>query len=162
MERRETLALTFSVIVALFILGTGQWAYGNLFGPLHNYSKTPKVVIVAVQAENTKQATLLTLNLTNENGPDAYPASVSLIKIWNTSYTLILNSTQIYAHTVKIQQAPWNLNKKDGVNPVGGFELWLGAEASFTLVLPPLSPGLYNVTLYVPYTPPVTASFVLR
>jgi thiosulfate dehydrogenase [quinone] small subunit len=161
MNRQDAIALALSLLVAAFILGTGQWAYGNLYGPLHNYSKKPEVHIVAVTATSNGTLTYITLNLTDVNGPDAYQTSVPLMVVSNTTYTVTLNSTEIYSHTLSVVQAPWNLNKKDGLSRVGGFELWLGAEASYTLWVPRLSAGQYSVSLYVPQVPPVTANFTV-
>lgn len=161
MQRQDVIALTFAIIVAVFILGTGQWAYGNLYGPLHNYSKKPMVDIVSITATNLGNHTYLFLNLTDVNGPDAYQTSVPIIVLSNATFSLTLNSTQIYTHTVKTIQAPWNLNKKDGVNRVGGLELWLGSEAAYTISVSKLEPGPYTITLYVPNVPAVSASFTV-
>ncbi len=161
MQRQDVIALVFAVIVAAFILGTGQWAYGNLYGPLHNYSKKPLVEIVSANATNIDGHTYLVLNVTDVNGPDAYQTSVPIIVVSNSTFSLTLNSTQIYTQTVKIVQAPWNLNKKDGVSRVGGLELWLGAEAAYTIRINQLEPGQYTVTLYVPEVPAVSTSFTV-
>jgi len=162
MQRQDVVAIVFALIVAAFVLGTGQWAYGNLYGPLHNYSKKPLVEVISATAYDSGGHTYLVLNVTDVDGPDAYQASVPLLTVSNSTYSVTLNSTELYEHTVKIVQAPWNLNKKDGVSPVGGLELWLGAEAAYTISLSRLAPGTYTVTLYVPEVAPVSATFVVQ
>ncbi|EHP69680.1 hypothetical protein MetMK1DRAFT_00001820 [Metallosphaera yellowstonensis MK1] len=37
MDKTALIALIFTVLVAGWILATGQWAYGNVVGPLVNY-----------------------------------------------------------------------------------------------------------------------------
>lgn len=81
MERTVIVGIVFALIAVGWILGTGQWAYGNVVGPLVNYSKLPKVEVPYVSAAPTTDGTILTLNLTDVDGPDAYPASVVMIEI---------------------------------------------------------------------------------
>ncbi|MEM3794657.1 MAG: TQO small subunit DoxA domain-containing protein [Thermoprotei archaeon] len=161
MRREDVIALTFTVIVALFIIGTGQWAYGNLYGPLHNYSKKPMIEIVSVSAHDSANHTYIALNITDVDGPDAYQTSVPIIVVSNSTYTMTLNSTQLYEHTIRIVQAPWNLNKKDSVSSVGGLELWLGSEATYLIATERLEPGVYTLTLLVPEVPAVSATFTV-
>ena len=149
MDRTAIIALVFGILVIGFILGTGQWAYGNVVGPLVNYSKLPKLEITYITAKDQGNQTLLIMNITDVNGPDAYPASAPLMEIYNSTWHTYLNSSEIAKYTVKVIQAPWNENKKDYVNWYTGFAIVLGSEAQFQLLLPMhLSPGTYYVKLY--------------
>ncbi|BBD72257.1 quinol oxidase [Sulfodiicoccus acidiphilus] len=160
MERTVIVGIVFALIAVGWILGTGQWAYGNVVGPLVNYSKLPKVEVPYVSAAPTTDGTILTLNLTDVDGPDAYPASVVMIEIGNSTWHIFLNSSQLANYTVEVHQAPWNENKKDSVNWYSGFEIPLGSEGQFVLHLPfRLSPGSYELTLYTPAVKPVTVKF---
>ncbi|MCH1771124.1 MULTISPECIES: thiosulfate:quinone oxidoreductase small subunit [Metallosphaera] len=151
MDRTAIIALVFGILVIGFILGTGQWAYGNVVGPLVNYSKLPKLEITYITAKDQGNQTLLIMNITDVNGPDAYPASAPLMEIYNSTWHTYLNSSEIAKYTVKVIQAPWNENKKDYVNWYTGFAIVLGSEAQFQLLLPMhLSPGTYYVKLYTP------------
>ncbi|MEL9969950.1 MAG: thiosulfate:quinone oxidoreductase small subunit [Metallosphaera sp.] len=151
MDKTVVLAILAGIFIVAWILGTGQWAYGNVVGPLVNYSKLPKLEITYVNAESLGNKTLLIMNITDVNGPDAYPASAPLMEIYNSSWHLYLNSSQIANFTVKVIQAPWNENKKDYVNWYTGFAVVLGSEAQFQLLIPiHLSPGNYTVKLYTP------------
>lgn len=151
MERTTLIALIFAVLVAGWILVTGQWAYGNVVGPLVNYSKLPKLEVTYVRAVQYHNETLLIINVTDVDGPDAYPATAPLIEIYNSTWHVYLNSTQISNYTVKVVQAPWNENKKDNVNWYSGLIVPLGSEGQFQLLLPmKLSPGKYTMVLYTP------------
>ncbi|MBW9140889.1 MAG: quinol oxidase [Candidatus Aramenus sp.] len=151
MDRVTIVAIVFSILVAGWILGTGQWAYGNVVGPLVNNSKLPKLQITYAEMTSTGNGTELILNITDVDGPDAYPASGTMLIISNSTYTLVLNSSQIAHDTVKIIQAPWNENKKDSVNWYSGFVIVLGSEAQFHLIIPVhLSPGTYKLTIVTP------------
>jgi thiosulfate dehydrogenase [quinone] small subunit len=154
MEKVVVLGLIFSILVVGWILATGQWAYGNVVGPLVNNSKLPKLEITYIDAYNTPQGLCLIMNITDINGPDAYPASAPLMEIYNANHTfmMFLNSSQISNDTVKIIQAPWNANKKDTVNWYSGFVVILGSEGQFHLLIKGvhLAPGNYYVKLYTP------------
>ena len=151
MDRTSALGLIFAIIVVGWILGTGQWAYGNVVGPLFNNSKLPKLEITYASAVNQGSHTVLILNITDVDGPDAYPANAPLMEIYNSTWHMFLNSSEISNDTIKIIQAPWNANKKDSVNWYSGFEIILGSEAQFWVELPvKLSPGTYYVKLYTP------------
>lgn len=58
MDKTALIALIFTVLVAGWILATGQWAYGNVVGPLVNYSKLPKLEITYIQASQHGNVTL--------------------------------------------------------------------------------------------------------
>ncbi|ARM77047.1 quinol oxidase [Acidianus manzaensis] len=151
MERVTVIGLIFGIAVVIFILATGQWAYGNVVGPLVNHSKIPQLEIKYASAMENSKGTYLILNITDCDGPDAYPASAPLMEISNSTWHIFLNSSQIANDTVKIIQAPWNENKKDSVNWYSGFIVILGSEAQFQLQLPfHLSPGTYKIQLYTP------------
>ncbi|WP_171715354.1 thiosulfate:quinone oxidoreductase small subunit, partial [Acidianus sp. RZ1] len=151
MERVVIIGLIFAVLVVGFILATGQWAYGNVVGPLVNYSKLPQLKITYANSYPVSNGTEIILNITDCDGPDAYPASAPLMEISNSTWHIYLNSSQISNDTVKIIQAPWNENKKDSVNWYSGFIVILGSEAQFQLIVPiHLSPGTYKITLYTP------------
>ncbi len=151
MDRTAVVALIFGVLVIAFILGTGQWAYGNVVGPLVNYSKLPKLEITYANDVTKGNETLLILNVTDVDGPDAYPATVPLMEIYNSTWHVFLNSSEISNYTTKVIQAPWNENKRDYVNWYTGFAVPLGSEAQFQLALPMhLSPGSYTVKLFTP------------
>jgi thiosulfate dehydrogenase [quinone] small subunit len=151
MDKTALIALIFTVLVAGWILATGQWAYGNVVGPLVNYSKLPKLEITYIQASQHGNGTLLAMNVTDIDGPDAYPATAPLLEIYNSTWHIYLNSSQISNFTVKVVQAPWNENKRDSVNWYSGFVIPLGSEAQFQLLLPlKLSPGNYTIVLYTP------------
>ncbi|QKR00171.1 quinol oxidase [Metallosphaera tengchongensis] len=155
MERTIIIAIVFSVLVAGWILATGQWAYGNVVGPLVNHSKLPTLEITYINAVPQGNGTLLKLNVTDVNGPDAYPASAPMMEIYNSTWHVYLNSSMISNYTVKVIQAPWNSNKKDYVNWYSGFAVILGSEAQFQLLLPiHLSPGTYHVRLFTPAVSP--------
>ena len=165
MDRTSAIGLIFAIIVVGWILGTGQWAYGNVVGPLFNNSKLPKLEITYASAVNQGSHTVLILNITDVDGPDAYPATAPLMEIYNATWHMFLNSSEISNDTIKIIQAPWNANKKDSVNWYSGFEVILGSEAQFWIELPvKLSPGTYYVKLYTPGIPPsreATATFTV-
>ncbi|WP_014511696.1 thiosulfate:quinone oxidoreductase small subunit [Saccharolobus solfataricus] len=151
MDKTIVIGIIFAIITIGWILGTGQWAYGNVVGPLFNNSKLPKLEITYISASPENSSTLLILNITDVDGPDAYPASAPLMEIYNSSWHIYLNSSQISNYTVKVIQAPWNNNKKDYVNWYSGFVVILGSEAQFQLLIPiHLSPGTYYVKLYTP------------
>jgi len=152
MNKVTVVGIIFALFTIGWILGTGQWAYGNVVGPLFNNSKLPKLNITYIQAYNTPQGVKLVLNITDIDGPDAYPASAPLMEIYNSTWHMWLNSSQISNDTIKIIQAPWNANKKDSVNWYSGFVVVLGSEAQFQLIIPHLhlSPGKYFVRLYTP------------
>ncbi|MCG3109852.1 Thiosulfate dehydrogenase [quinone] small subunit [Metallosphaera sp. J1] len=151
MDRTAVIALVFGILVMGFILGTGQWAYGNVVGPLVNYSKLPKLEITYITAKEQGNQTMLIMNITDVDGPDAYPASAPLMEIYNSTWHAYLNSSEIANYTIKVIQAPWNENKKDYVNWYTGFAIVLGSEAQFQMLLPiHLSPGTYHVKLYTP------------
>ena len=152
MDKATIVGIIFAIFVVGWILGTGQWAYGNVVGPLFNNSKLPKLEITYIQAYNTQKGLELILNITDVDGPDAYPASAPLMEIYNSTWHIWLNSSQISNYTVKIIQAPWNVNKKDYVNWYSGFVVILGSGAQFQLIIPNvhLSPGTYYVKLYTP------------
>ena len=165
MDRTSAIGLIFAIIVVGWILGTGQWAYGNVVGPLFNNSKLPKLEITYASAVNQGSHTVLILNITDVDGPDAYPATAPLMEIYNATWHMFLNSSEISNDTIKIIQAPWNANKKDSVNWYSGFEIVLGSEAQFWVELPvKLSPGTYYVKLYTPGISPsreATATFTV-
>lgn len=165
MDRTSVIGLIFAIIVVGWILGTGQWAYGNVVGPLFNNSKLPKLEITYASAVNQGNHTVLILNITDVDGPDAYPATAPLMEIYNATWHMFLNSSEISNDTIKIIQAPWNANKKDKVNWYSGFEIILGSEAQFWVQLPvKLSPGTYYVKLYTPGISPsreATATFTV-
>lgn len=144
--------ILFAIFTVGWILGTGQWAYGNVVGPLFNNSKLPKLNITYITAYNTPKGVCLIMNITDIDGPDAYPASAPLMEIYNSTWHIFLNSSQISNDTVKIIQAPWNANKKDSVNWYSGFIVVLGSEGQFHLVIKGLhlSPGKYEVKLFTP------------
>ncbi|AOL16627.1 quinol oxidase [Sulfolobus sp. A20] len=143
--------IIFSLIVVGWILGTGQWAYGNVVGPLVNNSKLPKLEITYANAFPVSNGTKIILNITDVDGPDAYPASGTMMMISNSTWSLTLNSTEIAKYTVNVIQAPWNANKKDYVNYYSGFVVILGSEAQFQLIIPiHLSPGTYKITIVTP------------
>lgn len=152
----EVGALIFTAIVVVSILAIGQWAYGNVTGPLFNLSKKPKFEFMSPpQAYNDGGNTYLVLNLSDINGPDAYPASVTQIVISNGSYKLVLNSQQISESVVNVTKAPYDLKKAVGYNSYSGIYECLGTDATFTLKLPVLlSPGNYQVSLFTPALPP--------
>jgi|GEM_PF-481972 thiosulfate dehydrogenase [quinone] small subunit len=166
LEKVFIIGLVFSILVAGWILATGQWAYGNVFGPLVNNSKLPKLNITYINAYNTPQGLCLIMNITDIDGPDAYPASAPLMEIYNSTWHIFLNSSEISNDTVKIIQAPWNANKKDKVNWYSGFVIILGSEGQFHLLIKGLhlSPGEYYVKLYTPAistTREANATFVI-
>lgn len=151
-----TAAAVFSLIVIILILVVGQISYGNVVGPLFNNSKKPKIIICPTNTEliNIGNTTYLKLNITDINGPDAYPASVSMIVIKNSTYTLTLNTQEIANSVVNITKAPWDLKKAVDYNEYSGLYLCLGTDAVFLLKLPVhLTPGSYDVILYVPALP---------
>ncbi|BDC18476.1 thiosulfate:quinone oxidoreductase small subunit [Acidianus sp. HS-5] len=151
MEKVTIIGLIFAILVVGFILATGQWAYGNVVGPLFNDSKIPQLKITYASAYENAKGTYLTLNITDCDGPDAYPASAPMMEIYNSTWHVFLYSYNISNDTVKIIQAPWNENKKDSVNWYSGFVVILGSEAQFQLQLPfHLSPGTYTIKLYTP------------
>ena len=152
MNKVTIVGIIFAIFTVGWIWGTGQWAYGNVVGPLFNNSKLPKLNVTYIQAYNVPQGLKLILNITDIDGPDAYPASAPLMKIYNSTWHMWLNSSQISNDTIKIIQAPWNANKKDSVNWYSGFVVILGSEAQFQLVIPNLhlSPGTYHIKLYTP------------
>ncbi len=151
MEKTIIVGIIFAILIVGWILGTGQWSYGNVVGPLFNDSKLPKLDITYAAAYPVSNGTEIVLNITDIDGPDAYPASGTMMIISNSTYTLTLNSSQIAHDTVKIIQAPWNENKKDSVNSYSGFVIILGSEAQFHLIVPVhLSPGTYKITLVTP------------
>jgi len=160
MEKVVIVGIVFAIIAVGWILGTGQWAYGNVVGPLVNYSKLPKVEVTYVSAIPTANGTALRLNLTDVDGPDAYPASVTMVEIVNSTWHVFLNSSQLANYTVTVYQSPWNENKGDAVNWYSGFEIPLGSQGQFVLNLPfKLSPGVYELILYTPAVKPVEVSF---
>lgn len=165
MDRTSAIGLIFAIIVVGWILGTGQWAYGNVVGPLFNNSKLPKLEITYASAVNQGNHTVLILNITDVDGPDAYPANAPLMEIYNSTWHMFMNSSEISNDTIKIIQAPWNANKKDSVNWYSGFEIILGSEAQFWVELPvKLTPGTYHVRLYTPGISPsreATATFTV-
>ncbi len=149
------IGIIFSILVVGWILGTGQWAYGNVVGPLVNNSKLPKLEITYAKAFQLPNGTEIILNITDVDGPDAYPASGTMMIISNSTWSMTLNSSQIAHDTIKIIQAPWNANKKDYVNNYSGFVIVLGSEAQFQLVVPiHLSPGTYKITIVTPAISP--------
>lgn len=77
MNKVTVVGIIFALFTIGWILGTGQWAYGNVVGPLFNNSKLPKLNITYIQAYNTPKGVKLVLNITDIDGPDAYPASGS-------------------------------------------------------------------------------------
>ena len=106
MDRTSAIGLIFAIIVVGWILGTGQWAYGNVVGPLFNNSKLPKLEITYASAVNQGNRTVLILNITDVDGPDAYPATAPLMEIYNSTWHMFLNSSEISNDTIKIIQAP--------------------------------------------------------
>ncbi|QGR18485.1 quinol oxidase [Sulfurisphaera ohwakuensis] len=152
MNKVAIVGIIFALFTVGWILGTGQWAYGNVVGPLFNNSKLPKLNVTYITAYNTPQGLCLIMNITDIDGPDAYPASAPLMEISNGTWHIFLNSSQIANDTVKIIQAPWNANKKDSVNWYSGFIVVLGSEGQFHLLIKGLhlSPGKYEVKLYTP------------
>ncbi|BDB99095.1 TQO small subunit DoxA domain-containing protein [Saccharolobus caldissimus] len=149
-------AAIFSLIVIILILVVGQVSYGNVVGPLFNNSKKPKIIVCPENTElyNIGNFTFLKLNITDIDGPDAYPASVTMIVIKNSTFTLILNTEALSKSVVNITKAPWDLKKAVGYNDYSGIYLCLGTDAVFTLKLPAhLYPGSYEVILYVPALP---------
>ncbi|AEE93005.1 thiosulphate-quinone oxidoreductase (TQO) DoxA subunit [Acidianus hospitalis W1] len=151
MERVTIIGIIFAILVVGWILATGQWAYGNVVGPLVNHSKIPQLKITYVNAYENAKGTYLILNITDCDGPDAYPASAPMMEIYNSTWHVFLYSYNISNDTVKVIQAPWNENKKDYTNWYSGFVVILGSEAQFQLQLPfHLSPGTYHIKLYTP------------
>ncbi|BCU66977.1 quinol oxidase [Sulfolobales archaeon HS-7] len=151
MDRTTVVALIFGLIIVGFVWGTGQWAYGNLYGPLFNDSKLPELRITYITSEQLNNGTMIIMNVTDIDGPDAYPASAPLMEIYNSTWHVYLNSSQISRYTVAIIQAPWNSVKKDFVNNYTGIAVILGTMAQFHLSLPyHLTKGEYKIILYTP------------
>jgi thiosulfate dehydrogenase [quinone] small subunit len=155
MKAFEAGAILFTIIVVVAILAIGQIAYGNVYGPLFNDSKKPKFEFCApVDAFNKDGHTYISLNITDVNGPDAYPASITEIIIENSTMKLTLNTTGIASSVVNLTKAQYDLDKAVGYNDYSGLYLCLGTDAVFLLKLPVmLSPGHYTIYLLTPALP---------
>lgn len=156
MGKTEKVALTVTVFVMVFVLVTGQLAYGNVYGHLFNDSKVPKIRVMQAYGYTASGVTYAFLNISDVAGPDAYPASVTMLSLSNESYHLTLYAPNISNSVVGIIQAKWNLARKGYSNYYSGLVIPLGAEAVFQLRLPSLTPGEYTLTLYMSAVPPVS------
>ncbi len=166
MKAFEAGAILFTIIVVVAILAIGQISYGNVYGPLFNDSKKPKFDFCSpVDAFNKDGHTYLSLNITDVNGPDAYPASVTEIIIENSTMKIQLNASGISSSVVNVTKASYDLNKAVGYNSYSGLYMCLGTDATFLLKLPiQLSPGHYTIYLLTPALPvkdAAKASFTL-
>lgn len=156
--KTEKIAVIAAVLVMVFVLVTGQVAYGNVYGHLFNDSKAPKIQVLKAYVYTTSGGTYVFLNISDVAGPDAYPASVTMLSVSNATYHMTLYAPNISSSVVGITQAKWNLARKGYSNYYSGLVIPLGAQAVFELRLPTLSTGEYTLTLYTPAVPPVSVS----
>lgn len=157
-DKAPAIGVTVAILALAFALVTGQMAYGNLYGPLHNDSKLPKIVVVQVNSYRDAGGVYLALNLSDVGGPDAYPASVVALTIYNSTFHETFLAENLSASVIEVVQAPWNLAKKAYTNNYSGLVIPLGSDALFLLRVSPLSPGPYRLVLYTPAVKPVTTS----
>ncbi len=155
MKAFEAGAILFTIIVVVAILAIGQISYGNVYGPLFNDSKKPKFEFCSpVDAFNKDGHTYIALNISDVNGPDAYPASVTEIIIENSTTKITLNTSGIASSVVNVTKASFDLKKAVGYNDYSGLYMCLGTDAVFLLKLPVmLSPGHYTIYLLTPALP---------
>jgi len=81
-DKASAVGFTVALLALAFTLVTGQIAYGNLYGPLHNDSKLPEVKVVQAYPYRLAGDVYLALNLSDVAGPDAYPASVVALSVY--------------------------------------------------------------------------------
>ncbi|WP_337860386.1 TQO small subunit DoxA domain-containing protein [Ferroplasma sp.] len=146
--------LIFAVIVVTFVLLTGQIAYANVYGPLFNDSKVPKVEFqgspYAMNATNG--SSILVMNVTDLDGPNQ--AMITEIELTNSSGTIILVSQNISTDVFSIVDAVYHYHTDVKVSPYNGIYIPLGDEATIhmdlTSSLHMELHGKYTVTLVVP------------
>lgn len=160
-EKVSAIGVTVAVLALAFTLVTGQMAYGNLYGPLHNDSKLPKIAVVQATSYREAGGVYLSLNLSDVAGPDAYPASVVELTIYNSTFHETFVAGNLSASVVEVVQARWNLAKKAYANDYSGLVIPLGSDAVFLLRVGALSSGVYTLVLYTPAVEPVTTSITV-
>jgi thiosulfate dehydrogenase [quinone] small subunit len=160
-DKASAVGFTVALLALAFTLVTGQIAYGNLYGPLHNDSKLPEVKVVQAYPYRLAGDVYLALNLSDVAGPDAYPASVVALSVYNSTFHETFISVNLSAAVINVTQAPWNLAKRAYTNGYSGLVIPLGSDAVFLLRIGRISAGVYTLALYTPAVKPVVTSLML-
>lgn len=74
----KKIAITLTAVITIYVLGMNQVHHGGLWGPLHNYSKKPGIMLSDANIENSKTFSFTAFR---DKGPEAYGSFIIKVEI---------------------------------------------------------------------------------